>query len=255
MKLKTMLAGGALALGMLAMPAPAHAAGVQLGVLGTVLLHQNGSAANDPAWGTFEVTVTRLSATEFTFDVVGTDDHLTVPTAANGAGIGKRQMSQFEVDFHDCIADPLNVASIDGTQHTAANPSYAGPTGTYSYGSGTRSFTPPVGAWAGTVLTNSAIFNAVENRFLAPYGANVLHTGVVTVVDPHVRYLNLKLQGEGFGNQYRFDLYDLGIQNCEVPEPASMTLAFGGLAPLALVALRRRFSKSSKEDEEEDETA
>lgn len=107
----------------------------------------------------------------------------------------------------------------------------------------------PGGAWSPTLIPSLDPLKTDAKWDHTPLGAPVPASGADFLsgtfsVESGAKFVTIAIQGAGTTQWFIAD------QNL-VPEPASMTLAFAGLAPLGLAVLRRR-RRSTEADEKEE---
>jgi len=248
--MKRLLITGLIAMGaMLFAPAKAHAQ-----VIATFDVPFSKDGGGNPvqgASGSYHTVVTYLGGSSYSVTVNGNPDgnpntSLVPGTPAPPGPVPKSGVGTLSFNFNSIGGGLINATGV-----SAANTAWAGPPGGNLGGPnnvafGTLPGTSGAGNWAinsGLTLRYTA---ANESFFVAPHGGN-LFTGTFTLAQPLTNIASIAASYQDSGQQYTFT-------SVVSPEPATAAMALPGLlpmAPLALMALRRRRKVTS--DVERDE--
>lgn len=249
--MKKLLITGLIAMGaMFFAPAKAHA---QTIATFDVPFSIN-SATHQPvagSSGSFHTVVTYLGGSTYQVTVTGNNDGNPSTEPANvpnpvGSPIPKSGVGLLSFNFFDG-----NGVLIQNTAIAGSTNAYSGPAGGNLGGPSNVPFGNTGGAFSiSPALADTLVFSAQGNKdlYVAPHGGNTF-TGTFTLASPISNLNTIQASYQDSGQQYN-------LQVQLVPEPATAAMALPGLltmAPLGLLALRRRRKATSDVETEEAE--
>jgi len=249
--MKKLLITGLIAMGaMFFAPAKAHAQ-----VIATFDVPFSKDINNVPVQGSsgsYHTVVTYLGGNSYSVTVNGNPDgnpntSLVPGTPAPPGPVPKSGVGTLSFNFNSTLG-----GLISATGGTASNTAYVGAPGGNLGGPNNVAFGTAAGVSPAAWQINSGLtlrYTALDETFyVAPHGGNSF-TGTFTLAQPLTNIASIAASYQDSGQQYTF------TQQL-VPEPATAAMALPGLlpmAPLALMALRRRRKATSDVEVDEAE--